>query len=295
MIGTAEQTSRIAAIEPRHTPATADVLFRSFDALYEYHRFPGAYPSVEFAGQITRGLIDNPGIWGVVALTGERVVGSSFLDERGPIRAIGPVSVDPQAQGGGIGRQLTEALLERAAGADDVRLLQDSFNRTSLSLYVSLGLQVRESVVLLAGQPRSDPDGAVEVRALEAADLAECERIYRDVHGHERGAEIADSLADPLCAPLVAVRGGRVVAYATTLTYFPASHAAARSEEDLQQLILGAAARVGRPLSFLVPASQGGILRWCLDQRLRIVKPMSYMTLNEYRRPTGPWLPSTMY
>ncbi len=295
MIETAEQTSRVVAIEPRHTRATADVLFRSFDALYDYHRFPGAYPSVEFAERIASGLIENPAIWGVVALAGERVLGSSFLDERGPIRAIGPVSVDPLAQQGGVGRQLTEALLERADGADDVRLLQDGFNRTSLALYVALGLQVRELVLLLAGQPQSEPDGAVEVRVLDAADLAACEQLYADVHGHERGAEIRDSLADPLCAPLVAVRGGKVVAYATTLTYFPAAHAVARSEADLRQLILGAAALAGRPLSFLVPASQGATLRWCLDQRLRIVKPMSYMTLSDYRRPTGPWLPSTMY
>lgn len=295
MIGTAEQTSRVIAIEPRHSPAAADVLFRSFDALYDYHRFPGAYPSVEFAAGITRGLIENPAIWGVVALAGERVVGSSFLDERGPTKAIGPVSVDPQAQQGGVGRQLTEALLARADGADDVRLLQDAFNRTSLALYVSLGLQVRESILLLAGQPRSEPDGVVEVRGLDASDLAECEQLYADVHGHQRGAEIRDSLTDPLCAPLVAVRGGKVVAYATTLTYFPAAFAVARSEVDLQQLVLGAGAQIGRPLSFLVPAQQSGMLRWCLDQRLRIVKPMSYMTLDDYRPPTGPWLPSTMY
>jgi GNAT superfamily N-acetyltransferase len=292
---TIEQTSRIVAIEPRHARATAAVLYRSFEALYKYHRFPGAYPSVEFAESIARGLIDNPAIWGVAALSGDRLVGSGFLDERGPVKAIGPVSVDPLAQGGGIGRRLTEALLERAADAADVRLLQDSFNRTSMALYVSLGLQVRESVVLLAGRPRSGPDGSVEVRPLGPADLGECEQLYADVHGHERATEIRDSLSDPLCAPLVALRQGKVVAYATTLTYFPAAHAVACTDADLQQLILGAAEMLGRPLSFLLPTHQSALLRWCGDERLRIVKPMTYLSLNDYQRPEGPWLPSTMY
>jgi hypothetical protein len=39
----------------------------------------------------------------VVAEIDGRVVGSNFLDERGPVRGVGPITVDPAAQGRGSG------------------------------------------------------------------------------------------------------------------------------------------------------------------------------------------------
>ena len=42
--------------------------------------------------------IPHPSIWGVVAEIGGRIVGSNFLDERDPIRGVGPITVDPKAR-----------------------------------------------------------------------------------------------------------------------------------------------------------------------------------------------------
>ena len=61
--------------------------------------------------------------------SGGRVIGSSFLDERGPVFAIGPVSVDPNAQDHHVGRKLMEAMLARfhERGAAGVRLVQIAY------------------------------------------------------------------------------------------------------------------------------------------------------------------------
>jgi hypothetical protein len=42
------------------------------------------------------------------------------------------------------------------------------------------------------------------------------------VHGYERTNELADAIDSPGLLPFVALRDGRVTAYATTLAFFPA-------------------------------------------------------------------------
>ena len=62
----------------------------------------------------------------VVAEQPGRIVGSNFMDERSPILGVGPISVDPAVQNGGIGRRLMQDVLDRAAAknARGVRLVQ---------------------------------------------------------------------------------------------------------------------------------------------------------------------------
>ena len=93
----------------------------------------------------------------------------------------------------------------------------------------------------------------------------------------------------------MAVRDGRISAYVTTLTFFPAAYGVAETEDDMRALILGALATDGDPASFLLPMRQAGLFRWCLDEDLRVVKPMTYMTMGEYREPDGCWIPSVLY
>jgi predicted N-acetyltransferase YhbS len=89
----------------------------------------------------------------VVAESEGPIIGSNFLDERDPIRGLGPVTVNPQVQVRGIGRRLMEAVLERARGAVHLRLVQDSFNMLSIYLYASFGFEVKEPLLLMRGQP----------------------------------------------------------------------------------------------------------------------------------------------
>jgi hypothetical protein len=93
----------------------------------------------------------------------------------------------------------------------------------------------------------------------------------------------------------VAAREKRVVAYASSPFFWQANHAVAESAEDMQALLAGAGRLTGQPVSFLLPTRQAELFRWCLDQGLRVVKPMSLMAMGEYQEPRGCFLPSVLY
>jgi predicted N-acetyltransferase YhbS len=285
----------LRTIEPADAAECARVIYEAFGGIHDHHRFQRDFPTLQAAEQLTSVLIAHPSIWGVVAESDGRIVGSNFVDERGRIRGLGPVTVDPRAQGRGVGRLLMQAALERSRGAAGIRLLQDSFNVGSLSLYVSLGFEVKEPAVVVSGRPVTDPTAGIEVRPLESADLHECEELCIKVHGFERTNELRDAIHVPALSPFVAVRDGRISAYATTLTFFPAAHAVADTEGDMRALILGAVAAEEQPASFLLPTRQAGLFKWCLDEGLRVIKPVTYMAIGEYRQPTGCWIPSILY
>jgi hypothetical protein len=237
-------------------------------------------------------FVGSPFSWGVVAEADGRIVGSNFLLESDPIRGVGPISVDPDHQGRGVGRNLMEAVIERGKGAPGTRLLQDSFNMLSLSLYASLGFEEREPVVVMSGKPTSGPVDGIDVRPVREADLEECEALCKKVHGFERTNELRGAMQ--AFAPFVALRDGRVTAYATTLTFWPMAHGVAETDEDMQALLRGVAPAVDDPLAILVPL-RSGLFRWCLAEGLRSLKPMNLMTLGAYQEPQGSWFPSVLY
>jgi hypothetical protein len=162
----------------------------------------------------------------------------------------------------------------------------------SLSLYESLGFEVKEPVAVITGNPRSEPVQEVEVRPLTEGDLDECAALCEKVHGFERKNELRDSIQG--LAPFVAVHDGRIAAYASSVTFWPMNHGVAESEDEMKALLRGAAAVVEEPLAFLVPL-RTGLLRWGLEEGLRLVKPMNLMALGEYQEPRGSWFPSVLY
>jgi GNAT superfamily N-acetyltransferase len=171
------------AIQPA-TDLDADacgrICYEGFRTVNERYGFLPTFPSVEVATQRVGGFIQHPSVFGVVAETGNgRIVGFNFLSERDPIRAVGPIVTDPTAQGHGIGRQLLEAVLERARGARGVRLLQDTFNVQSFSLYAALGFDAQEILVVrgATGRARAGLYGS-------ANDLAGQSRGCRDGGGY---------------------------------------------------------------------------------------------------------------
>src|SRR5918995_1553535 len=128
--------------QPGDAEACAQILFDAFGGLHDHHRFPRDFPALEAATGMMAMWIPHPSVWGVVAEIDGRIVGSNFLDERDPIRGVGPITVDPEGQNAGVGRKLMAAVMERGEGAPGVRLLQDAFHMRSLSLYESLGFLV---------------------------------------------------------------------------------------------------------------------------------------------------------
>ena len=287
---TAEVTLR--PVDNADADDCAQIMFDAFGTIHDHHRFQRDFPVLEAAAGLLNVFIPHPSNWGVVAEIDGRIVGSNFLDERSPIRGVGPITVSPEGQNAGVGRKLMRAVLERAHGAPGVRLLQDAFHMRSLALYESLGFDVKESVAVVTGRPRSDPSSGLQVRPPEEGDLAACEALCKKLHGYERTNELRDAMQ--AFAPFVGVRDGQIVAYATAVTFWPMNHGVAESDDDMKGLLLGAAAAVEEPLAFLVPL-RSGLFRWCLEEGFRLVKPMNLMALGGYQEPRGGWFPSVLY
>jgi GNAT superfamily N-acetyltransferase len=273
------------------------ICYEGFRAINERHGLPPIFPSVEVATRRVAGFIRHPTVFAVVAESrngGGRIVGFNFLSERDPIRAIGPIVVDPAVQERGIGRRLMEVALDRARGARGVRLLQEAYNVQSLSLYAALGFDARELFVVLTGAPTSmPPPPDWQIRPLTEADMQECASLHARIHGYPRTNELRDALATG--APIAAVRGGRVRAYMASPTNWLANHGVGETDEDVRALLCGAARVGSEPLSFLLPVRRAALLRWCLAQGLRMNRPMTLMTIGEYREPQEINFPSVLY
>ena len=65
------------------------------------------------------------------------------------------------------------------------------------------------------------------------------------------------------------------------------------SNAELKALIGAASAFVGP--GFLLPTRNGELFRWCLAHGLRVVQPMTLMSLGLYHEPQGAFLPSILY
>jgi len=277
---------------PDDAPAVAQIVFDAFGDIHDQHGFQRDFPAIEAAVGMMEAWIPHPSVWGIVAEADGRIVGSNFLDERDPIRGVGPITVDPTGQNSGVGRRLMEAVLERGRDAAGIRLLQDGFHMRSLSLYQSLGFDVKEPTGVISGKPRSGPVEGVEVRPLTGDDLEECGALCERVHGFPRIGDLRDSLHAG--AAFAAVRDGQITAYASNVAFWQMNHGVAEGDDDMKALLLGAAAAGGAPVSFLVPL-RSPLFGWCLDEGLRLVKPMNLMALGEYQEPRGSWFPSVLY
>lgn len=273
--------------------ACGRIIYEAFEEIARSHGFPPDFPGTEAAIALAQSLARNSSVFGVVAEEDGRVVGSNFLNEGDAIRGVGPITVHPRLQGSGIGRRLMEAVLVRSNGALGVRLLQDAFNMRSIALYASLGFEVREPALVMAGQPAGNSPAGTAVRPMGEKDLEACDALCIKVHGISRRRDLTDALR--LFVPLVTEREGRITAYMSAPNFWIANHGVAESADEMQALILGAAAVTGAPVSFLLPTRQTTLFRWCLAHGMQAVKPMTLMTMGEYHAPAGAYMPSVFY
>src|SRR5919112_987396 len=107
--------------EPADAARCAEILFEAFGAIHDHDRFERDFPALEAAAGMLDVFIPHPMIWGVVAEIDGEIVGSNFLDERSPIRGVGPITVSPDGQNSGVGRRLMEAVIERGGEAPGIR------------------------------------------------------------------------------------------------------------------------------------------------------------------------------
>lgn len=271
--------------------ACGAICFDAFRTVCAAHGFPPDFPSAEVASGVMAMLLSHPRFYSVVAERDGRIVGSNFLDERSGVMGVGPITVDPGAQNGGVGGRLMQDVIDRAAsrGAAGTRLLQAGFHNRSLCLYSKLGFRTRETVSILQGPPIDKTLPGYAVRPAAPTDAGACNRLCRQVHGFDRGGELGDAIAQKTA--VVVEHLGRIVGYSTGIAFF--AHSVAETNTALMALI-AAAPEFGGP-GFLLPTRNHEVFTWCLTSGLRLVYQMTLMTTGLYNEPSGAYLPSVLY
>ncbi len=128
-----------------------------------------------------------------------------------------------------------------------------------------------------------------EVRSATLDDLDECDALCRKTHGHDRRGHLVDAIQQG--SATVVERDGRISGYASAVGFF--GHCIGETNDDLKALICAADEFTGP--GFQVPSRNAELMRWCLEEGLRIRQPMTLMSIGPYREPTGAFIPSVIF
>lgn len=281
----------LRAARPDDAEPCGVICYQAFNTISEHHNFPADFPSPEPAIGLLSMLLSHPDIYGVVAEVDGKPVGSNFLWETGLVAGIGPITVDPSVQNSTIGRRLMDEVLRYAEekGFASVRLVQAAYHNRSLSLYTKLGFDTREPLSLMSGPALNFRIASHVVRQANEADQDACNRLCRQIHGHDRATELRDAISQGTAS--VVEHDGRITGYATLVGFL--GHAVGESNEELKALI-GAATEFFGP-GFLLPTRNSELFRWCLANGLRVVQPMTLMSKGLYAEPRGAFLASVLF
>ena len=106
----------IRPIEQNDAESCGKIGYEAHKAISSTHGYPSEQPSEEFGIELIRRLLDNPNSWGVLAARHGKTLGSIFLHKfpPSPVAAIGPLTVHPSEEGGGVGRVLMNAAITQA-------------------------------------------------------------------------------------------------------------------------------------------------------------------------------------
>ena len=231
------------------------------------------------------------GVYSVVAEENGKIVGSNFLWENGLVGGVGPITVDPACQNAAAGRKMMEQVLQRAKDINlaSVRLVQAAYHNRSVALYTKLGFDVQEPLSTIQGAALNIPFPGYHVRAGNEADLDSCNQLCFDIHGHYRSLELPGAIRAETF--FIVEYSGKITGYTTGVGFL--GHTIAATNTGLKSLI-GAAAHFSGP-GFLLPSRNAEVMRWCLQNGLRIIQPMTLMSKGLYNPPAGAFLPSVLY
>ncbi|HEX6897644.1 MAG TPA: GNAT family N-acetyltransferase [Bryobacteraceae bacterium] len=285
-------TVQLVEATSEHVPELGRICYEAFKDIADRHHFPPDFPSAQFARFVIGMLASRPDCYGVAAIIDGQLAGSNFLSLTDEVAGVGPITVDCAFQGRDIGRQLMQAVLDEARRRQitRVRLLQDSFNTVSISLYGSLGFDTKHPVAYLRLPATSQPDPSVrpvEQRDLDALD-ALCRRNYRSSRRNELAAALQAGLA-----PFTRVRDGRFTGYLIPGIF---GHGVAESDQDAAAIACHAAGLVPKERAYcLCPLDQGSTFRALLSAGCRTVKILNLMATGPYEQPQPVWMPSILY
>ncbi len=231
------------------TPEDADLAGRichqAFTAIAAKHGFPSDFPAPEISTGLMTMLLAHPGFYSVVAEREGRIVGSNFLDERSAIAGVvrsrwtrTPGRRGRPAAHAGRPRSRRRARLRRRAAA------AVGLPRPVARSLRPAGLPGARRRRMHAGPAIGATIPGYRVRPAAEADREACDRVCRQVHGHDRDGELRDAIGQG--SAVVVEHGDRLTGYASATAFF--GHAVGETTEDLKALI-GAAGEFGGPAS----------------------------------------------
>lgn len=275
-----------------HVSELGRICYEAFKDISDRHHFPSDFQSAAMGRMIIGMLTASEDNYGVAARMDGQPAGSNFLLVSDEVGGLGPITVEVSLQGHGIGRALMQNVIDHAneTGVKQVRLLQDSFNMTSLSLYASLGFDTKHPVALMQPVPNEQPDDSV--RPVGEEDLDAVEELSRRIYKVSRRNEVGSSFNGPFRS-FLRYRNGRVAGY---FSLGIAGHGVAETEDDMLALVREAARQMPRDFHrVLCPLTEGSLYRRFLAAGFRNIKVMNLMAIGPYEEPDGVWMPSVRY
>jgi len=124
---------------------------------------------------------------------------------------------------------------------------------------------------------------------MSSTDLEAVDAVCLKVHGHNRHNEVAGAIAQG--SARVVEHDRRITGYSTGTGFF--GHTVGESNEEIKALIGSASEFSGA--GFLLPTRNGELMRWCLENGLRVIQPLTLMSRGVYQEPRGAFLPSILF
>jgi ribosomal protein S18 acetylase RimI-like enzyme len=283
---------QLVPAETQHVSELGRICYEAFKDIADRHGFTPDFPSVQYARRVIGMVIERKDFYGVAAIVNGELAGSNYISFTDPVAGVGPITVDCAFQGRDLGRALMQDVIDyaRRNNIARVRLLQDAFNTASISLYASLGFDVKHAVaeILLNAAVKADAtvrpvhDGDIE--ALDAL----CQKNYKTSRKNELAAAVRAELS-----PVLRERGGKFTGY---LIPGILGHGVAETPDDAVALATQAARLIPHERArSLCPLHDGPLFRAFLKAGCRTVKMMNLMALGPYEEPDSVWMPSILY
>lgn len=283
---------QLLAPEPQHVSELGRICYEAFKDVAESHGFTPDFPSVQVARKAIGMLVERKDFYGVAAIVHGEVAGSNYLSLSDPVAGVGPITVDCAFQGRDLGRALMQDVIDyaRRNNIERVRLLQDGFNMVSLSLYASLGFEVKHPIAEMHLNAAVKADATI--RLVHDADVEALDEICKKNYKTSRRNELAAAVRAGL-SPVLRERGGKFTGYLIPGRF---GHGVAETSDDAVALATQAARLIPHERAqSLIPLEDGPLLRAFLKAGCRIMKVLNLMALGPYEAPTSVWMPSILY
>jgi len=283
---------QLVPAEAQHVSELGRICYEAFKDIADRHGFTPDFPSVQYARRVIGMLVERSDSYGVAAIVNGELAGSNYLSLTDAVAGVGPITVDCTFQGRDLGRALMQDVIDyaRRNNITRVRLLQDAFNTASISLYASLGFDVKHAVAEIHLNAAVKADATV--RPVHDGDIAAldviCQKNYKTSRKNELAAAVRAGLS-----PVLRERGGKFTGYLIPGLF---GHGVAETCDDAVALATQAARLIPHDRArSLCPLDDGHLFRAFLKAGCRTVKMLNLMAMGPYEAPSSVWMPSILY